>query len=123
MKNLYLLVFISFLGQASAQSLSNKLDDYTWVANSGSITAYINFESIYDGASSGGMVIWTNFNSCMSSYTYNVSANTILAKFLKNSCGSTSSNQSFTYDSSTNSISMYMNGNKQTYYAKSKRKP
>ena len=123
MKYLYLILFVLLFGNTYGQSLSSKLDDYTWVATAGSVTAYINFEAIYDGATSGALVIWTNVNGCMSSYTYDVSGNGIQAKFYQNSCGSSASNTSFTYDSSSNSISMSMNGRIQTYYAKTKKKP
>lgn len=123
MKNLYLILFVSLFGNAFGQSWSSKLDDYTWIATAGSVTAYINFEAIYDGASTGALVIWTNVNGCMSSYTYNVSGNTVDAKFYQNTCGASAANQSFTYNSSTNSLSMSMNGRTQTYYAKTKRKP
>jgi hypothetical protein len=39
MKNLYLILFVSLFGNTFGQSLSSKLDDYTWIATAGSVTA------------------------------------------------------------------------------------
>lgn len=123
MKNLILLTLLLFFGMCRAQSISAKLPKYTWTAKAGSISAYMNFEALYDGATSGVLLVWTNFNACISSYTYDVSGVNVATKFLQNTCGAKASSNSFTYDAASNSISMVMNGNKQTYYAKTKFKP
>ena len=123
MKNLLLIGIVFTFFSVSGQTLSKKLTNYTWVATAGAVKASINFEEGYDGATWGGMVIWTNVTDCLASFTYDVIGNSISTKFVQNTCGNTGGNNTFTYNESSNSISLTYNGKNQTYYAQTKTKP
>lgn len=109
----------------SSQTLAKKLTKHTWVANSGSVKVYMNFEELFDGASQGTMIVWSNVNACVSSYTYKVDGNSVSSKFVSNSCGSGGGNMTFNLDekSATPMIYVTVNGLIQKYYASLKTKP
>jgi hypothetical protein len=126
MKHLLLIGVLTTFISASAQSLSKKLTQYTWVGTSGKLKVYMNFEEGWSGASSGATIAWSNlYPECLASSTYSVVGNSISTKWLSNTCGSSGTNNTFTFNekSATPMISVTINGGEQKYYASLKTKP
>lgn len=81
--------------------------------NENGLKTYLRFEgSDGSGGMFGSLTLANNATTCKYVYTYSISGNTIETEFLGSDCGASSSDQTYTYNESSNTISCYIGGQK-----------
>jgi hypothetical protein len=101
----------------------SRLDKYTWTMSGNGVTAYVNFEPITPDY--GIFIVWTNFNKCMSSYTYRIDNDrrTIYTEGQFNTCGQNPIEIGTINKGSDETIVIYVNNRQQVYEARNKWTP
>lgn len=92
-------------------TVGRKLTANIYESNVNGLKTYLRFEG-YDGSEGigGSMTLSNNAVDCKYVFTYGVEGNNIEAEFIGSDCGAKSSNQTFKYDQSTNTLSCFING-------------
>ena len=82
-------------------------------SNENGLKTYLKFEgSDGSGGMFGSLTLSNNASSCKYIYTYGIDGSEISAEFFQSDCGGSASDQTFTFNESSNTISCYINGQK-----------
>lgn len=90
--------------------IGQKITAHVYESNENGLKTYLHFESS-EGCHGmcGSLTLSNNTSDCKFVYTYSVIDNKIKAEFYGSDCGSSSSDQTFTFHEDTNIISCYIN--------------
>lgn len=93
--------------------IGQKITAHVYESNENGLKTYLHFESS-EGCHGvcGSLTLSNNASDCKYVYTYSVTDNKIKAEFYGSDCGSSSSDQIFTYHEETNTLSVDINGQK-----------
>ena len=96
--------------------IGKKITSDVYESNENGLKTYLKFEGS-EGSEGmfGSLTLSNNASSCKYVYTYDISGEKINATFYGSDCGASSSDQTFTYNLNSNSISCYINGENFTF--------
>lgn len=105
-------------GPSIEYKIGQKITSDVYESNENGLKTYLKFEgSDGSGGMFGSLTLSNNATSCKYVYTYSISGNSISTEFMASDCGASSSDQTYTYNEGSNSLSCYIGGQKFTFYS------